>query len=75
MAKKGRVIVNRDLCKGCYLCVRACPVKTLEQDTAANSTGTYPVKQARPEKCIACGNCYEVCPDVCIEVYEIDAAN
>jgi len=72
MAKKGKIDIDREMCKGCYLCVRACPVKILEIDTEMNSTGTYPVKVVNSEKCIACGNCYEVCPDVCIEVYELE---
>ena len=76
MDKKGKVTIDRELCKGCYWCIKACPVKVLERDTELNSTGTYPVKPADSEltqniKCIACGNCYEVCPDVCIEVYEL----
>ena len=72
MARKGKVVINRELCKGCYLCIRACPVKALEKDTEPNSTGTYPSKPLESEgKCIACGNCYEVCPDVCIEVFEL----
>ena len=74
MARKGKVVINRELCKGCYLCIRACPVNALEKDTEPNSTGTYPVKPEvhGPEvNCIACGNCYEVCPDVCIEIFEI----
>ena len=71
MARKGKIVIDRELCKGCYLCVRACPVKVLEKDTELNSTGTYPAKQVNPEKCIACGNCFEVCPDVCIKVYEL----
>ena len=71
MARKGKIVINRELCKGCYLCVRACPLKVLMQDTELNSTGTYPSKAVQEEKCIACGNCYEVCPDVCIEVSEI----
>jgi len=75
MARKGKVVINREMCKGCYLCIRACPLKVLERDTAANSTGTYPSKQSAESisagKCIACGNCYEVCPDVCIEVFEL----
>jgi 2-oxoglutarate ferredoxin oxidoreductase subunit delta len=71
MAKKGKVIIDRDMCKGCYLCIRACPVKVLEKDTELNSTGSHPVKAAHPEKCIACGNCFEICADVCIEVYEL----
>ncbi|MCL2252740.1 MAG: 4Fe-4S binding protein, partial [Treponema sp.] len=32
------------MCKGCYLCLRACPVKVLETDTEINSSGTYPAK-------------------------------
>ena len=90
MAKKGKVTIDRELCKGCLLCIRACPVKALEADTEANSSGSYPSKpvnaercdpapsltatsgQAKVPLCIACGNCYEVCPDVCIEVYEIE---
>jgi 2-oxoglutarate ferredoxin oxidoreductase subunit delta len=75
MARKGKVVINREQCKGCYLCIKACPVKALEKDSEANSTGTYPIKSAASEpsggKCIACGNCYEVCPDVCIQVYEL----
>ena len=71
MAKQGKVIINREFCKGCYLCVRACPVKVLAEDSESNSTGTYPAKAVQPDKCIACGNCYQVCPDVCIEVWEL----
>jgi 2-oxoglutarate ferredoxin oxidoreductase subunit delta len=71
MARRGKIVIDRELCKGCYLCIRACPVKALEEDTVSNSTGTYPSKLAGPEKCIACGSCFEVCPDVCIEVYEL----
>jgi 2-oxoglutarate ferredoxin oxidoreductase subunit delta len=74
MARKGKVVIDRELCKGCYLCIRACPVKVLEQDSVPNSSGSYPSTPARKEKCIACGNCFEVCPDVCIEVYELEGA-
>ena len=74
MARKGKVVIDRDLCKGCYLCIRACPVHMLEKDSEPNSTGTYPVKIVRPEgACIACGNCYEICADVCVSVYELAA--
>ncbi|GHV37438.1 4Fe-4S ferredoxin [Spirochaetia bacterium] len=74
MARKGKVVIDRELCKSCFLCIRACPVKVLEQDTEPNSTGSYPSKVAHPEKCIACGNCYAVCPDVCIKIYELTEA-
>jgi 2-oxoglutarate ferredoxin oxidoreductase subunit delta len=71
MARRGRIVIDRDLCKGCLLCVRACPLKILEQDPLPNDSGSYPAKAARPEGCIACGNCWEVCPDVCITLYEL----
>jgi len=73
MARKGNVVIDRELCKGCLLCVRSCPVKVLEEDTQPNSSGLYPSKAAKTDKCIACGNCFEVCPDVCIEVYEVSS--
>ena len=72
MAKRGKVTIDRERCKGCYLCVRACPVKVLEADTRFNSTGTYPSFAKYAEKCIACGSCYLVCPDACIEVFELE---
>ena len=72
MAKRGKVEIDRELCKGCFLCVRACPVKALEADTELNASGSHPSKPVNPEKCIACGNCYEVCPDVCIRVFELE---
>lgn len=71
MAKRGKVEIDRELCKGCFLCIRACPMKVLDADVEPNSSGSYPSKAAHAEKCIACGNCYEVCPDVCIVVFEL----
>lgn len=71
MARRGKVVINRELCKGCGLCVRSCPVKALAIDDIPNASGTYPSKPVHPEKCLACGNCYEVCPDVCIDIYEL----
>jgi 2-oxoglutarate ferredoxin oxidoreductase subunit delta len=74
MARRGKIVIDRELCKGCFLCIRACPVKVLEEDPQPNSSGTYPSLAAHQEKCIACGNCYAVCPDVCIAVYELTNA-
>jgi 2-oxoglutarate ferredoxin oxidoreductase subunit delta len=74
MARRGKVLIDRDLCKGCLLCIRACPVKALGQSQVPNASGSYPSEAVYTERCIACGNCYEVCPDVCIDVYELEAA-
>jgi len=75
MARKGIIKIDHESCKGCYLCVRACPVKVLEPAAELNESGCYPVKAVNTEKCIACGACYEVCPDVCIEIYESEGGN
>ena len=75
MAKKGKVVIERELCKGCLLCIRACPVQVLEKDSRLNAQVSYPSFPAYPEKCIACGNCFEVCPDVCIEIYEAEGVS
>jgi 2-oxoglutarate ferredoxin oxidoreductase subunit delta len=72
MARKGKVVIDRELCKGCLLCVRVCPAKVLERDVALNASGSYPSFPAHPEQCVACGNCYEVCPDVCIEIFDLE---
>jgi len=72
MARKGKITIDREKCKGCLLCIRACPVKALETDVIMNISGSYPAKAVNMEKCIACGNCFEICPDVCIEVYELE---
>jgi 2-oxoglutarate ferredoxin oxidoreductase subunit delta len=74
MTRRGTVVIDKELCKGCYLCIRACPTKVLEKDEEPNSTGTHPSRAVHAEKCIACGNCYEVCPDICIEIYELEGA-
>jgi len=72
MARKGKVTINRELCKGCLLCVRACPKGVLGKDSAANAQGSYPARVVREDQCIACAACFAVCPDVCIEVYELE---
>lgn len=71
MAIKGKTEIDRERCKGCLLCVRSCPTKVLAVDSEPNSWGYYPAKVVAPDKCIACGNCYAVCPDVAITVYKL----
>lgn len=70
--RKGKVKIDEERCKGCYLCVRACPFKVLEASTEMNSSGVHPVLFKYTEKCTACASCYRVCPDAAIEVYELE---
>ena len=63
MAKiRGAVVVNEERCKGCNLCVVACPT---------NDRGYHFAYMSNPDACIGCASCALVCPDACIEVYKV----
>jgi 2-oxoglutarate ferredoxin oxidoreductase subunit delta len=72
MAKvKGSIIVNIERCKGCELCVVACPSDVLELSKEVNSKGYNFSQVKNPDECIGCANCGYVCPDGCITVYRV----
>jgi Ferredoxin len=72
MAKiKGAVVVNIERCKGCDLCVIACPSDVLELAKEVNSKGYNFARMKEPDACIGCANCGYVCPDGCITVYKV----
>ena len=75
MAKiRGAVTVNTERCKGCNLCVVACPCDVLGlQPKEVNDRGYHYAYMAQPDKCIGCQSCALVCPDACIEVYRTQA--
>lgn len=64
-----RIIVDETLCKGCEMCVNACPRKiiALAKDKI-NSKGYHPAKLLDESKCTGCCSCALMCPDVAITV-------
>lgn len=64
--------IEEDLCKGCSLCVSVCPKNVLEIGKQVNTKGYFPAFQARPEDCILCAICCNMCPDVAISITEVD---
>lgn len=73
MAKvSGTVVIDTERCKGCDLCVVACPVDVLELAAkSVNDRGYHFAMMAHPDACIGCAACATVCPDACIEVYRV----
>ncbi|MGZ3586571.1 MAG: 4Fe-4S dicluster domain-containing protein [Candidatus Limnocylindrales bacterium] len=59
-----------DRCKGCELCIAACPHAALALDEAlVNELGYHPVRLVAAEKCTSCAFCARVCPDNVFTVY------
>ncbi len=76
MAKKtGKIVLDAEACKGCYLCISVCPEKLIVVSDKLNQKGYYPAKfiEFDPENptqhCTGCATCATICPDVAIEVY------
>ena len=73
MAKiQGAVDIDIERCKGCDLCVIACPCDVLQlQPKEVNDRGYHYVRDLNPDACIGCAACATVCPDGCITVYRL----
>jgi 2-oxoglutarate ferredoxin oxidoreductase subunit delta len=64
---RGTVVIAVDRCKGCEICIPACPPGVLSMSRDHNAIGfAYPELVAG---CTGCGACKLVCPDFCFEVY------
>jgi len=64
-----KVTFKTDLCKGCGLCVEACPkhILAISKDKI-NQKGYYPAVMTDQDSCIACAFCATMCPDCIITV-------
>jgi 2-oxoglutarate ferredoxin oxidoreductase subunit delta len=65
---RGNVQVDIDTCKGCELCVEACPQESLVLSDKVNAQGYHYAVLIR-DNCTGCENCALVCPDAVITVY------
>ena len=67
---RGHVVIDVDACKGCDLCIDACPPRVLVMTThEVNATGyRYPLLLPG---CTGCKACSQICPDFVFQVFKL----
>lgn len=69
MAVRGWIVVDELHCKGCELCVQACPQEVMNLDkTRLTPKGYHPV-HLFAEGCTGCAICAVVCPEASLTVF------
>ena len=64
-----KAVFDENRCKGCGLCVEACPRKLVDLDKhRLNRKGYHPATCTDAERCNGCGLCAMMCPDTAITV-------
>ena len=64
-----KVTFDEDRCKGCGLCVVACPKNIVQlSQNSINKKGYPPAACVDDAACIACAFCARMCPDSVITV-------
>jgi len=73
--KQGRITIDSNLCKGCYLCISVCPNECIRISEESNEKGYHPAEftlnntDVGDHGCTGCALCALICPDIAIEVY------
>ncbi len=62
------IVVRKDRCKGCELCVDICPKKILTLSNEISPRGYRPVTVTDAESCVGCDRCEWTCPDFAIYI-------
>lgn len=66
----GRIHIDDERCKGCGLCISACPQEYLQMAKEVDRRGIRVACTDEHKKCTGCTLCYVICPDVAITVYK-----
>ena len=65
-----RVRVLPQYCKGCELCIEACPKHILCLSETLDRRGLHVATVLKDIPCTGCMNCVAMCPDAALEVDE-----
>lgn len=67
---KGKITIDRELCKGCKYCVLACTQGVIIIESEFNMSGYFPAKGKYMERCTGCTLCAQMCPEIAIAVWK-----
>jgi 2-oxoglutarate ferredoxin oxidoreductase subunit delta len=74
-ADRGLIDIREDECKGCGLCVLACPPEVITLTDRINSRGYHPASYGG-SGCTGCGICFYACPEPgAITVFTVPSAH
>ncbi|MFC1914378.1 indolepyruvate ferredoxin oxidoreductase subunit alpha [Chloroflexota bacterium] len=66
---KGYIEIDKELCKGCQICIFFCPKHLISISDKSNAGGYLPAVFNDSGECTGCAACALVCAEVAIEVY------
>ncbi|MGI6733552.1 MAG: 4Fe-4S dicluster domain-containing protein [Anaerovoracaceae bacterium] len=65
-----KISIDKNLCKGCGICLEICPKKVYGLSQKRNSYGSPMPEAVSESECIVCRLCERLCPDAAINVEE-----
>jgi len=68
---RGTVVIDTEACKGCDLCIDACPPQVLVMTVHELNDRGYRFPQLLAG-CTGCKACSQICPDFVFQVYKYD---
>lgn len=63
-----KITIDKACCKGCNICIAACPKDIFIKSKSRNNYGTNMPEVINEELCGHCGMCERMCPDGAIDV-------
>ena len=66
---RGKIVIDRERCKGCQLCLETCLKKLIRLSEEFNEKGYHFALFEESEECTGCTLCGRICPDIAILVY------
>lgn len=71
VVSRGTLVIDVEACKGCALCIDACPPRVLVMTAHEVNTRGYLYPELLAG-CTGCKACSQICPDFVFQVYKYD---